>query len=355
MESHLELSLMRQLQEAGVSWVRMQQILQQVADTPVGVTPKDLVWSRNKARLYRYRPLAEQRHRIPVLLIYALINRPYVMDLYPGRSFVEALLQQGFDVFLLDWGTAGPEDRGLKFDDYVLDYIPGAVRKVLRLAGTEQLSVVGYCIGGVLSLLYAALHADGPLRNLVLLATPVDFKDADLYTVWLNPAHLDVDEMVDTWGNIPPEAIGYASKLLKPVANWVRPYQGLAERHHDDKFVRHWLAINRWVEDNTPFPGEAFRQWIKAFYQENRLVKGELTLRGRPVKLSRVRANLLNIVATEDHIVQPSQSLLTTELVGSSDRELFSVKTGHVSIMTGSQGPRIVYPKVAQWLGERPG
>lgn len=346
-------SVMSEWEQAVAKTQRFGQIMLAGDDVPVGTTPKELIWSRNKAKLYRYTPVREKVHRVPVLLVYALINRPYVMDLYPGRSLVEALLQAGYDVYLLDWGTAGPEDRHLKLDDYVLDYIPGAVRKVLRYSGEDQFSLLGYCMGGTLSALYAALQPDGPLRNLILLATPIDFAEAGLYSVWLNPKHINVDQMVDAWGNIPADVIDFGNKLLKPVTNWVRSYQSLAEHATDDNFVHHWLAINKWVNDGTPFPGEAFRQWIKEFYQENRMVKGELTLRGRKVDLKQIRASVLNVVPTQDHIVQPCQSLTTTDLMGSTDAEVFPVRAGHVGIVTGGLGPKILYPKVIEWLATR--
>lgn len=340
-------------ERALTGWQRVWEMEWKKPTVPVGLSPKEVIWSRNKAKLYRYRPMAERRHRVPVLLVYALINKPYVMDLYPGRSMVEGLLKEGFDVYLLDWGTAGPEDRHMKFDDYVVDYLPAAVRKVLRHAGTDQLSMLGYCIGGTLSALYAALHPDGPLRNLVLLAAPIDFTDADLFSVWTSA--LDVDRMVDVWGNIPPEAIDFGSKLLKPISNWVRSYQALAEQGHDETFRRHWMALNQWVNDGTPFPGEAYRQWIKEFYRENRLTRGELSLGGRRVDLSQIKANLLTIAATHDHICQPCQATPINDLVSSTDQEVFIVKAGHVGITTGGTGPRVLYPKLAQWLGERSG
>lgn len=189
----------------------------------------------------------------------------------------------------------------------------------------------------------------------MLIAAPIDFSDAGLYSNWLRPGHVNVDRMVDAWGNIPPEVVDFGNKLLKPVTNWVRAYQGLAENGWNEGFVRHWLAINKWVNDGTPFPGEAFRQWIKEFYQGNKLVRGELVLRGRRVELQQVRANTLNVVPLDDHIVQPGQSLVTTELLGSGDRELFTMKAGHVGAVTGAQGPKILYPKVAGWLAERSG
>ena len=89
-----------------------------------GRTPKEVVWTKNKARLYRYEPEKGKRHPVPVLLVYALILRPYVLDLIPGNSLIEYLVGEGFDVYMLDWGVPGDEDKDLSFEHYVLDYLP---------------------------------------------------------------------------------------------------------------------------------------------------------------------------------------------------------------------------------------
>src|SRR5215472_8722590 len=119
---------------------------------PIALTPKELVWTLNKAKLYRYTPVvsAQRRHRIPLLLVFAIMNRPYILDLRPGHSFVEFMVGRGFDVYLLDWGSPGFEDRHLKFDDYALEYLPRVIRKVKALSGCEEFSLLGWCMGAII-------------------------------------------------------------------------------------------------------------------------------------------------------------------------------------------------------------
>jgi polyhydroxyalkanoate synthase len=183
-----------------------------------GQTPRETVWTRGKARLYHYRP-ERKRHPVPVLLVYALILRPYILDLVPGNSLVEYLLAEGFDVYLLDWGVPGDEERDLSFDDYVLDYLPEAVENLSRSSGAEGLTLLGYCQGGTMAAMYAALFPGELLENLVLLATPIDFapKDPGLFGLWtvvtseryFDPnLFFDPDAVVETFGNVPGDVPG---------------------------------------------------------------------------------------------------------------------------------------------------
>src|SRR5438093_1232955 len=188
---------------------------------PTGLTPKEVIWTKNQALLYHYLPQAERRHKTPLLLIYALINKPYILDLYPGNSFIEHLVKDGFEVYLLDWGEWGPEDSRVTFDDLVLDYIPKTVRKVARHAGQERISLMGYCIGGILTSIYTALHPDAPLRNAIFMAAPVDFAEAGLFGCWLDPRYFPIDRLVEAYGNVPGALIEMGAKLLKPVTNYV--------------------------------------------------------------------------------------------------------------------------------------
>src|ERR671917_1958250 len=153
---------------------RGMRIVVEGAQADTGQTPKETVWTKNKAKLYRYAPAAEKKHPVPVLMVYALINRPYILDLMPGNSFIEYLVGEGFDVYMLDWGIPGDEDKDMTFEDYVLDYLPRAIRKVLRISGTDEVTLFGYCMGGTMAAMYAALFPDR-LKNLILLTAPVAF------------------------------------------------------------------------------------------------------------------------------------------------------------------------------------
>jgi polyhydroxyalkanoate synthase subunit PhaC len=311
-----------------------------------GQTPKEVVWAKNKASLYRYEPL---------LMIYALINRPYVLDLLPGNSLVEFLVGEGFDVYLLDWGEPGDEDQDLSFEDYVLDYIRPAAKRVLRTSRAEEHTLFGYCMGGTMAAMYAALFPDRPLRNLILLTAPIDFdpEKTGLLGLWTDEKHFDPDLLVDSFGNIPSSIIGDAMQMLKPVTNYVGTYAAMWECILEEKPMQTWKAMNKWVHDGTQFPGAAFRQWISDFYQQNKLVKGEIRLRGQRVDLSNITCSLMNIAARKDHICPLPQTERTMELVSSKDKEFFVLDAGHVSLLTGPNAKKDLWPKVSSWLEER--
>ena len=324
---------------------------------PVGLTPRETIWALNKTRLYRYRSPqpVERRYPVPLLLVYALINKPYIFDLRPGRSFVEFMLGQGFDVYLLDWGVPGPEDRGTRFDDYAAEYLPRAIRRMLGAAGAEEYSLIGYCIGAVLAMVHAAVSPQDPIRSLTLLAPPLDFasREESLFSAWLDERYFDVDKLVDQTGNIPPNPIEFGSKMLKPVENYVGVYTSMWDRLDEDAAVESWQAMHRWVHDGVPFAGEAFRQWVKDYIRGNKLMTGELIVRGRPVDLANIQAPLLNVVAAQDHIVPRSHSLGVMERISSQDKRVEVIPGGHVGLMGGSGARHKVWPTIAEWVGQR--
>ncbi|MGE0392102.1 MAG: alpha/beta fold hydrolase [Vicinamibacterales bacterium] len=324
---------------------------------PIAQTPKQVVWTLNKAKLFHYTPVVppEKRHKVPLLLVFALMNRASIMDLRPGHSFVEYLLQQGYDVFLLDWGTPGPEDKGLKFDDYALEYIPRAVRKMKAVSGSDEFSLLGWCIGSILTTIYASLRPDDGLRNLILLTAPLDFTEKSSLTFarWTDERYFDLDKVLATFGNMPGEMIDYGARALKPVDNYVTSYVKLFDNLDNPGAVEAWHAMNTWVTDIVPIAGGAFRQLIDDFYRNNRLIKGELRIRGEQVDLSRLKANLLNVIATSDHITPPCQSESVMDKVGSRDKEVMRFKGGHIGIVAGGQARRQTWPSIDGWLATR--
>jgi polyhydroxyalkanoate synthase subunit PhaC len=323
----------------------------------IAQTPKELVWTLNKAKLYRYIPVVtpEKRHRVPLLLVFALMNRPYILDLRPGHSFVEFMVSRGFDVFLLDWGSPGPEDKNLKFDDYALEYMPRAIRKLKAITGAEEFSMLGWCIGAILTTIYAAMRPDDGLRNLLLLTAPLDFsnKQGLTFARWTDEKHFDVDKVLAAFGNMPGEMMDYGAKALKPVENYIFNYLKLWDNVDNPQVVESWHAMNTWVTDNIPLAGGAFRQLIVDLYRNDRLMKGELIIRGQKVDLSRLRANLLTVIAEGDHITPPCQSEAVLAKVGSRDKEVFRVPGGHIGIMAGSGAHKRTWPHIDAWLGGR--
>lgn len=323
----------------------------------VGQTPKETIWSLNKTKLYHYFPQtpAEHRQRIPLLLVFALINRPYIFDLRPGNSFVEYMVQHGYDVYLIDWGVPGPEDAHLKFDDFALNYLPRAIRKLQSHSGSHEFSILGWCIGATLSTLYAAMRPNDGLRNLTLLTAPLDFSNttANAFSLWLREDYYNVDRLVQSIGNIPGEMIDWGSKMIKPVENFIGNYIKLWDNLDDPAIIESWQAMNTWVTDPVPFPGAAFRQWVVEFFRENRLMHNRLMMQGEVVNLASIKANLLNVIADQDHIVPSCQSLSIMDRVSSADRQLMVMRGGHIGIMAGSGARKRVWPQIDAWLAPR--
>jgi polyhydroxyalkanoate synthase len=326
-------------------------------EAKIAQTPKQVIWALNKAKLYRYAPAVpeERRHPIPLFLVFAIMNRPHVLDLRPGHSFVEYMLKRGYDIYLMDWGAPGPEDRNLTFDDYTLEYLPRAIRKVKAVSGSDVFSMLGWCLGALISTLYATLRPNDGLKNLVLLTAPLDFTDktAGGFIRWTSDQSFDADRLVEALGNVPGEMIDYGAKALKPVENFVGSYLNLWDNIDNPKVVESWHAMNTWVRDIIPMAGGAYRQLINEFYKENRLIEGKLLLRGEPVDLGRLKANVLNVIAEADHITPPCQSEGIMGRIGSTDKEVFRVHGGHIGIMAGSGAEKTTWPHIEQWLAAR--
>jgi polyhydroxyalkanoate synthase len=323
-------------------------------DAPIGETPRDVVWTHRGTTLYRYRSTARQ-HPIPVLLVFALINRPEIFDLRPGSSFVEFLLEEGFDVFLVDWGVPDEEDADTGLAELVCDELHWAVRETLRAAGEEELTLLGWCMGGTLCAMYCALHPVGAARNAVLLTTPIDPSNS-LYAQWVGHDQFDVDLIADRYRAIPGSGIDFANKLMKPVTNYVTTYRRLFQSILDGTHTRlGHQAMAKWVADNPPFPSRAYRDWITWMYKENRLVAGRLRLREQRVDLRRIEQNLLVVTAGADHIAPPEGTVPILELVSSEDVTHFDRPGGHIGLIAGSKAKREIWPELADWLLERSG
>lgn len=318
----------------------------------MGLTPKDIIYSRGTLSLYHYRTQADEVYRIPLLLVMSLISKAYILDLTPGQSLVEFLLKRGYDVYMIDWGIPRPEDRKLRLEDYTLDFIPDCIGKVRQESGEPDVSIVAYCMGGMLAVMYAALHPDGPLKNLACFTTPVNFEGMTLFRQWTDQRYFDVDRIVDALGNIPPEMMFASFEMLRPAARAAGQAR-LWDSMWNDEFVKSYRMFDRWAADQIPFPGECFRQTTKELMWENRLYKGGLELAGKRVDLSRVRVPFLHVVAEHDHIVPYESAKDLVAMVGSADKQELVLKGGHVSLVAGANAVRRLWPQLDTWLGER--
>lgn len=332
--------------------------LEQEMARETAATPKELIHARGTLRLYRYLPQTSDVYRVPVLIVMSLVSKPYIFDLAPGQSLVEHLVRAGFEVYLIDWGTPRAEHRSLGVDDYVADLLPECIDKVLACSGTGQLSLVGYCLGGIFTALYAAMQArnpsspGGPLANLLQIATPINGEGMVLQRKLVGPGGLDPDLIVDTFGNVPSSMIEAAFQMLRPLQK-ASGRMSLLNNANDPAFVKAHLRIVRWGADALPFPGAAFRQLAHDFIQDNRIVDGRFEVSGRRVRLGDIRVPLLHVVAEHDHVVPAAASGDLVKLVGSPDKQEWVIKGGHVSLVAGVGAVTRTWPRIVDWLTPR--
>lgn len=336
--------LIRKLEKARI-------ILHNAHNISVGQTPHEVLSETRAYRLLHYQQMVSKTAKTPILVVYALINKSYVLDLQPDKSWIRSLLNQGFDVYLIDWKAPTAADKYVSFDDYVNCYIDDCVDIVLKKSKADKLTLHGYCMGATMSTMYTTLHQE-KVQNLAVIAPVVDTeKDA---TVIGNLAkNMDVDKMVNVIGNLPVEQLYACYSALKPFKQGINKYFNLIQNIDNEEFVGNFLRIEKWLYDTPPIAGETFRQWISDIYQKNLLVKNELKLNGKLVDLSTIKVPLLNIVADEDHLVSPQCSAPLNDLVSSTDKRLMKFHTGHVGLIASLYSQNNVLPKVGQWLKAR--
>ena len=318
----------------------------------LGATPKDTLSSRGTMTLYHYRPMADEIYRVPILIVMATTNRGYILDLVPGQSFVEFLLRRGYDVYMLDWTAPKPEEKSLGIADYVLDFIPHCMRRVQEDSGEQDVSVIGYCFGGVLSLLYGSIVSDGPMKNLVLFTTPIDFREMTLFQNFSDRRYFDVDRLVDAVGNVPPEMILSSFEMLRPVSRGISQVQ-LWENIWNDDYVKSFRMFDRWATDTLPLAGEYFRGITKDLMWDNKLFNDTMAVGGRKALLSEIKVPVLHAVAEHDHIVPYAAARPLIAKIGSTDKEEVMLKGGHVSLVAGANAIKRLWPKLDSWLAGR--
>jgi polyhydroxyalkanoate synthase len=340
----------RMKEEANRNLLRMKHFSEMVMnprEPKVGPTPRQEIYRTNKSRLWRYE--SRRTIRTPLLFVPNLgISRPYIFDLMPNGSFIEYMTQQGFDFYLVDWGVFGEEDNGLTVEHAVTRILPRLARKALESSGASEMSVLGYCMGAPLSASFVTTHSEFPLKNFINMAGPIDFAHVGLFGKWLAPDVFDVDKYVDTLGSIPADMV----KLLKPTMD-VSTNLNLWWNLWNPEYVSGFNALNKWANEYLPFPGEFFRQWVRDFYQQNKLIKGELLMGGRRVDLREIRCPVLAVGAKEDNIAPPACVKPLIDAVSTRDKEYVELPGGHISLIAGRGASVHCWPKVASWLAAR--
>jgi polyhydroxyalkanoate synthase len=346
-----EPTVAEEVKEAYRKLEKAKNILHTAGDIEVGQTSHEVLAETRAYRLLHYQQMVSKTAKTPILVVYALINRSYVLDLQSDKSWVRSLLSQGFDVYLIDWKTPTSADKYVSFDDYVNCYIDDCVNTVLKKTKADKLTLHGYCMGATMSVMYTTLHQE-KVRNLAVIAPVVD-TEKDTTVIGNLAKNMDVDKMVNVIGNLPSEQLYACYSALKPFKQGVNKYFNLVQNIDNDQFVGNFLRIEKWLYDTPPIAGETFRQWIGDIYQKNLFVKNELKLRSELIDLSKIKVPLLNIVADEDHLVSPQCSAPLNDVVSSTDKRLMRFHTGHVGLIASLYSQNNVLPKVGQWLKAR--
>ncbi len=331
-------------------------------DFSVGTTPSEIIFREDKMKLIHYIPTVEKPHPVPILIVYALVNRYYILDIQPDKSVIKKLLDEGFDVYVIDWGYPSGVDRYLTLDDYVNGYINNAVDKIRERSRLDKITLLGVCQGGTFSVMYAALHPE-KVKNLVTLVAPVDFDtDKGILHIWAKS--LDVDKIVDYYGIVPGDFLNAGFLLTDPFRLMIDKYVGLFDRiecepndtacqFRNEETIKNFLRMEKWIFDSPDQAGETFRQFMKDCYQKNLLIKNKMKLNGKRINLEKISMPLLNVMAEFDHLVPNDASVPLNDAVSSSDKETLIFPTGHIGIFVGSKSQKEVCPGIARWLKPR--
>jgi polyhydroxyalkanoate synthase len=344
--------------------MRMFDLLLKAPEISVGMTPSEVVYTQDDMRLLHYTPVVKNPYPVPVLIVYALVNRYYILDLQPDKSVVKRLLDDGLDVYIIDWGYPSGIDRYLTIDDYVNEYMDNAVEKIRELSGAEKVSLFGVCQGGTFSVMYSSLHPE-KVQNLATMVTPVDFDTEEgLLHVWAKS--LDADRIVDAYGMVPGTLLNTGFLLTDPFRVLIDKYVGFFEKienngddedggRRNEEAVKNFLRMEKWIFDSPNQAGEMYRQFVKDCYQKNLLIKNEMMLDGKRVDLKNITMPLLNVMGEYDHLVPIAASKPLNDAVASTDKETMVFPTGHIGMFVGGKSQRDVCPKVSSWLRERSG
>ena len=349
-ESRIDPKLVEEFLKFGRNVAKAPRLVTAPAEINLEVTPHDVVYTEDRIRLLHYKPRTTKQSKTPLVIAYALINRYHILDIHPQKSWVRNLLEQGIDVYMIDWGTPTNMDKYLDFDDYVNGYLDHCVEFVKDEASVEQVSLQGYCTGGTLATAYTSLHPE-KIKNFVATAPVIDgWRDTTVVSNLVK--HIDVDKMVDQIGNMPPEFMYYCFSILKPFEQGIDKYVKFFRNIDNENYVDNFLRIEKWLGDTPPIPGELFRQWIKDIYQDNLLIQNKMYVGGKHISLKKIKMPMFTQVAVGDHLVSPECSMPLHYAVGSEDKTLKVYPTGHVGMIASSLSQKKVLPELGQWLNE---
>jgi len=326
-------------------------ILLEPLETAIATTPYDVVYEEDRVKLKHYKAPTKPKLKTPLLVVYALINRETMLDLQPGRSVVQTFLNEGIDLYMVDWGYPTRKDKFLTIDDHVNGYMDRMVDYIRKKHGIPKVNLMGICMGGTFSVIYSAQHSE-KIKNLITTVTPTNFDtDKGLLHIWMNG--IDADKITDTYGNIPADVMNFGFLLLNPARLMMDKYVGFLENMDNKVFIENFIRMEKWIFDSPDVPGETFRQFIKDCYQKNLLIQSKMEVGGKRVDLKKITMPLLNYYGKYDHLVPPPACDRLTGAVGSKDTQDICLDTGHIGIYVSSKCQKEFAPRIAAWLKKR--
>jgi polyhydroxyalkanoate synthase len=280
-------------------------------------------------------------------MVPSLINRHYVLDLAPGKSMVAYLIEQGHDVFIMDWGKPGREDKYLTLEDIADRYIGRATRVAAKLAGTDKVHLLGYCMGGILTTMHIARRPDR-IASHVAIAAPLRFDKGGILGTWTQSPEFDVDSLVDAFGNIPAKLLQTSFHLLKPTLGLWKG-ANLIDRAGSDEFVDGFLATEHWGRDNVDFPGEVFRALIQDLYRDDGIMNESIYLGGEAVRLSSIETPTLIVTFEHDYIVPTASATVMLDQIRATDTQHIHLPGGHVGAVVSRKAVAGLWPQLSAW------
>lgn len=324
--------------------------LKNIEEVTVATTPKELVWKRDKVKLYHYLRDTPAKCKIPVLVSFAMLNRHDVLDLQPDRSLMKKLIEEGLDIYIMDWGYPTQADKYLSMEDYIDGYMNDAVDFIRKKHKVPKIHKQGICQAGTYSMIYASRYPE-KLQTLTTYVAPFDFGDNEnmLYK-WAK--YIDVDAMVDSVGTISGEMIDSAFSMLKPSMN-ISKYIGVMDSLEDEEKLLNFLRMEHWKADLPAIAGEMYRKYIKDLFRDNLLIKGEFYLGGKKVDLKNMTVPYLNVYATGDNIIPNVSTKAVMPKLGSKDKQEIPFPGGHIGVFVGTKSQKDLAPAVAKWTIEK--
>ncbi len=317
----------------------------------IGASAHETIMSGDGFRLLRYQSAVQTKEKPAVLIVYALVNRPWVLDLEPDRSTIKRLLDLGLDVFLIEWKDPIESDKDRELSDYISRMINECVESVCALRNESRVNLLGVCQGGTFSLCFSALYPQ-KVKNLITMVTPVDFQTPDnVLSQWVR--HVDLDRLVGCYGNVPGAMLNALFIALQPFRLGSKKYLDLVDLADNPDALQTFARMERWIADSPDQAGRAFAQFIGSLYQRNALIKGKLVIDETIVDLKKITCPVLNVYGLADHLVPASASRALADQVSSRDYRELTFDGGHIGIYVSRRAQRQIPAEIAAWLKTR--